>query len=168
MDIILNFLDINNIFFSIWGYDMSYLEFFGTLLNILSVWLIARKNILSWPVGNVAVILFGILFYQVQLYSDLLEQVFFFITGFYGWWIWIVYSKTKDEKKGQIIYSNTRIYYISCSSHHFSYRIIRIRYGKYSYLVPYSLSSSGNLRVFGCLYHNHEFRSNIFNGAQEN
>jgi len=68
---------------------MSYLEFFGTVLNILSVWLVTRKNIWTWPVGIVAVVLFGILFYQIQLYSDLIEQGYFLLTGFYGWWLWL-------------------------------------------------------------------------------
>lgn len=84
-------LSIDNVFFTFLGYRMSYLEFFGTVLNILSVWLVVRKNIWTWPVGIVAVILFGILFYQIQLYSDLIEQVYYLVTGFYGWWIWLRY-----------------------------------------------------------------------------
>ncbi len=79
---------IDHIFFTLFGYSMSYIEFVGTILNILSVWLVTRKSVWNWPVGNVAVILFGILFYQIQLYSDLVEQIYFLITGFYGWWVW--------------------------------------------------------------------------------
>lgn len=93
---LLSFFDINNVFFTFMNYPMSYLEFFGTILNILSVWLITRKNIWSWPIGIVAVILFGILFYQIQLYSDLVEQGYFLVTGFYGWWLW-----HKEMKKGE-------------------------------------------------------------------
>jgi len=68
---------------------MSYLEFVGTLLNLWSVWLVTRNNILTWPVGNIGVIFFAVLFYQIRLYSDLIEQVYFLITGFYGWWAWL-------------------------------------------------------------------------------
>jgi nicotinamide mononucleotide transporter len=79
---------VETVFVTLFGYPMSYLELAGTVFNLWSVWLVARKNILTWPVGVVGVILFAILFYQIQLYSDLVEQVYFLVTGFYGWWIW--------------------------------------------------------------------------------
>jgi nicotinamide mononucleotide transporter len=79
---------------------MSYLEFFGTLLNILCVYLVAKKNIWSWPIGIVATILFGILFYQIQLYSDFFEQIYFLVTGFWGWWLWLrMKDQTKEKNK---------------------------------------------------------------------
>jgi len=59
------------LFFTVLGYPMSYIEFFGTLFNFWSVWLVVRKSIWTWPVGTIGAVLFGILFYQVQLYSDL-------------------------------------------------------------------------------------------------
>ena len=90
-----NFFDINNIFFTIYGYPMSYLEFFGTLLNIWCVWLVAKKNIWNWPIGIIATVLFLVLFYQIRLYADFFEQIYFLITGFLGWWIWK--GGTKEE-----------------------------------------------------------------------
>jgi nicotinamide mononucleotide transporter len=80
---------VNAIFFTVLGYPMSYIEFVGTVLNIVSVWLVIRKNIWTWPVGIIAVMLFAVLFYQIQLYSDCIEQLYFFVTGFYGWRVWI-------------------------------------------------------------------------------
>jgi len=97
MDALLKFLDINTVFFSVFGYPMSYLEFTGTCLNLLSVWLVTRNNIWTWPIGNVAVVLFGVLFYQIQLYSDFIEQIYFLITGMYGWWIWARHSASDSE-----------------------------------------------------------------------
>lgn len=85
----ITFLDVNNIFFTILGYPMSYLEFFGVLFNLWSVWLVTRNNVLTWPVGIVAVVLFGVLFLQIRLYSDFVEQIYYLITGFYGWWQWL-------------------------------------------------------------------------------
>jgi nicotinamide mononucleotide transporter len=78
----------DEVFFTVLGYDMSYLEFFGTLLNLASVLLVVRRSILTWPIGIAAVVLFGVLFYQIELYSDVVEQVYFFGSGFYGWWVW--------------------------------------------------------------------------------
>ncbi|OGZ97209.1 MAG: hypothetical protein A3I44_02100 [Candidatus Sungbacteria bacterium RIFCSPLOWO2_02_FULL_51_17] len=84
----LGFFDINNTFFMVFEYQMSYIEFFGTILTIWSVWLTAKARILSWPIGIIGVVLYMFLFYQIQLYSDLFEQVYFLITGFWGWWVW--------------------------------------------------------------------------------
>lgn len=81
-------LNINNTFFTIWGYPMSYIEFFGTIFNIWCVWLVAKNNIWTWPVGIVGIVLFGFLFYQINLYSDLFEQAYYLVTSFYGWYIW--------------------------------------------------------------------------------
>lgn len=92
----LDLLNINTIFFTIWDYPMSYLEFFGTILNIACVWLVARKNILTWPIGIIAVILFGILFYQIQLYSDVIEQGYYLVTGFWGWFLWYKLRQSKN------------------------------------------------------------------------
>ncbi|MCP4695159.1 MAG: nicotinamide mononucleotide transporter, partial [Desulfobacterales bacterium] len=37
---------------------MSYIELVGTVFYLLSVWLIARRNMLTWPTGIISVILF--------------------------------------------------------------------------------------------------------------
>jgi nicotinamide mononucleotide transporter len=98
MDNLLTLFNVNTTFFTIIGYPMSYIEFFGTLLNILAVYLVARNNIWNWLVGSVAAVLFGILFFQIQLYSDFFEQIYYFITGFVGWWLW----KKKDKESKTI------------------------------------------------------------------
>jgi len=100
------FFDINNTFFTLLGYPMSYLEFFGTLLNIISVYLVAKNKIWTWPIGNIAVVLFAILFFQIQLYSDFFEQIYFFITGFYGWWVWA--KRGKDTEKEMPVSHNSK------------------------------------------------------------
>jgi nicotinamide mononucleotide transporter len=96
---ILGYLDINRTLFTLFGYQMSYLEFAGSILNLLSVWLVVRNNIWTWPIGNVAVILYALLFYQIRLYSDFVEQIYFLITGFYGWWVWFYYRRPDKKTK---------------------------------------------------------------------
>lgn len=97
----LSFFSIDNVFFSVLGYPMSYLEFFGTILNIASVWLVARKHILNWPVGIVAVVLYGALFFQIRLYSDFAEQIYYLVSGFYGWWVWARVGKDGNDDSGE-------------------------------------------------------------------
>jgi nicotinamide mononucleotide transporter len=55
---------------------------------LLSVWLITRRNILTWPVGIASVLLYLLLFYQIRLYADTLEQVYYLAASAYGWWFW--------------------------------------------------------------------------------
>ena len=73
---------------TIGGYAMTHLEFWGTVLYLWSVWLVGRGTIWTWPIGNVAVVLYAVLFWRIRLYADLAEQVYFFVAGFYGWWAW--------------------------------------------------------------------------------
>lgn len=84
----MNLLSIDTIAFTLLGYSMSYIELVGTVLYLWSVWLIARRNILTWPVGIVSVFLYMILFYQIQLYSDVIEQIYYLGASVYGWWLW--------------------------------------------------------------------------------
>ena len=63
----LSFFDINNIAFTILGYQISWLELAGTIFNLVCVILAARRKISNWWVGLVGVVLFMILFYQIQL-----------------------------------------------------------------------------------------------------
>ncbi len=97
-----SFFDINNIFFTIWGYEMSYLEFFGTIAGGVAVWLAAKANIWSWPIGLINVTLFFFLFFQVQLYPDMFLQVFFFVTNLMGWWRWSHPKLVEADKKNEL------------------------------------------------------------------
>ena len=90
-----NPLSVDTVFFTVLGYPMSYLEFVGTVLYLWSVWLIARRHVLTWPVGIVSVLLYMALFYQIRLYSDALEQIYYLVACAYGWWFW---SRSRPEK----------------------------------------------------------------------
>lgn len=107
------FLSVNNIFFTVIGYPMSYIEFFGTLLNIWCVYLVAKNKTLNWPIGIAATILFGFLFFQINLYADFLEQIYFLLTGFWGWWAWSTGRKSKKEEKPILTLSSpSRVWWI--------------------------------------------------------
>ena len=94
----MNFFDINHIFFTVLGYPMSYLEFFGLISGIVAVVLSSMANIWSWPIGIINVTLSFFLFYQVQLYPDMFLQVFFFVTNVMGWWRW-THPRPEEEDR---------------------------------------------------------------------
>ncbi|MDM8542610.1 nicotinamide riboside transporter PnuC [Desulfococcaceae bacterium HSG9] len=104
METPLSYFSVNRIFFTVLDYQMSYLEFVGTIFYLWSVWLIAQKKMLTWPIGIIAVILFGILFYQIQLYSDTIEQFYYLGASIYGWLFW-----KKDQKSTESAEIDVRI-----------------------------------------------------------
>ncbi|MBE8986934.1 nicotinamide riboside transporter PnuC [Nostoc sp. LEGE 12450] len=84
---------------------MSYIELLGTVFYLWSAWLISQRKILTWPVGIVSVLLYMALFYQIRLYSDMLEQIYYLVVSIYGWWRW---SIPDSGKVLQIRYSPPR------------------------------------------------------------
>ncbi|HSH05913.1 MAG TPA: nicotinamide riboside transporter PnuC [Anaerolineae bacterium] len=105
---ILDLFSVNTIFFTIFDYPMSYIEFIGTILYLWSVWLISKNNILTWPVGIISVILYMLLFYQIRLYSDAAEQIYYLGASIYGWWAWDKSQKAAEADKLNIRLSQPR------------------------------------------------------------
>jgi nicotinamide mononucleotide transporter len=85
---VLKYFDVQTIAFELLGYPMSWIELVGTILYLWSVVLIARRKMLTWPVGLVADLLYAALFWQIHLYSDSIEQTYYIFASVYGWWNW--------------------------------------------------------------------------------
>ncbi len=102
------FFNVNTIAFTVLGYPMSYIELFGTLFNVWSVWLVVKGRIATWPIGIVGVLLFLALFYQIQLYADTLEQVYYLGASVYGWWMWSRLTEPSGAKPTALRYSSQR------------------------------------------------------------
>lgn len=89
------------------GYPISYVELIGTVFGFISVYLASRGNIFTWSAGIVNEFFLFLLFYQIQLYPDMLLQVFFFVMTLYGWYHWGKKSNTPTitclSVKGRII-----------------------------------------------------------------
>lgn len=88
MEFIKQLIDINSQLLDVFGYSLSYVEFIGTSFGLLSVWLAAKANVHTWSTGIINVLAFFAIYYQVQLYSDMLLQVFFLILSVWGLWKW--------------------------------------------------------------------------------
>lgn len=95
----MDIFSINNTLFTVLGYQMSYIEFVATVTSLICIWLCVKRHVLNWPIGIFSVALFLILFWQIHLYSDVIEQSFYVITGFYGWLVW---DRTKTAGTQQI------------------------------------------------------------------
>lgn len=88
MQSITQIFSTTTIAFSILQYDVSYIELIGTLAGLLSVWWATRNNIFTWYIGFVNVLAFLLIFFQVQLYADMLLQVFYLFATAYGLYKW--------------------------------------------------------------------------------
>lgn len=66
----------------------STLELAANALAALAIFLAGRNSIHSWPAGIAGCALFGVLFYQTNLYADVALQIFFIGTNIIGFWKW--------------------------------------------------------------------------------
>ncbi|HVJ03898.1 MAG TPA: nicotinamide riboside transporter PnuC [Sphingomonas sp.] len=73
---------------------MSWIETVAALLGLANVALVVRRSMWNYPFGLVMVALYGFVFFEAKLYSDMLLQVFFFAVQLYGWWNW---SRSRAE-----------------------------------------------------------------------
>lgn len=64
------------------------LELAANIFTVACIFLAGRNSIHTWWTGLIGCVLFGIMFYNVQLYADATLQVFFFVTGLIGWMLW--------------------------------------------------------------------------------
>ncbi len=104
--------DINTILFEALGYRMSLLELLAALTGLTAVWLAARSNILTWLFALINAVLFFILFYQVNLYSAMALQVFFFCNAVYGWYNWRQ-SDSGDKKPVTVLIHKQRVIWLA-------------------------------------------------------
>lgn len=104
MNFLMHLFEIENIAFEILGYPISYVELIGTMFGLISVYFATRANILTWSTGIVNEVFLFILFFQVQLYADMLLQVYFFVVTLYGWYQWN--TKTSGNRISETNFRN--------------------------------------------------------------
>jgi len=76
---------------------MSLLEIIANIFNLISVFLANRNSVHTWWIGIIGGVLYGVMFYEVKLYADVILQGFFILTNFYGWWAWLRGGDAREE-----------------------------------------------------------------------
>ncbi|MCC6815927.1 MAG: nicotinamide mononucleotide transporter [Saprospiraceae bacterium] len=107
----MHFFSIKSLFFTFLDYPVSYIEFIATCSGIVAVYLAAKSNILTWPIGLINISLSFIVFWQVHLYSDVFLQIYFFAISVYGWYNWQIEKKTEIPIKKMNL--KKKVYYLS-------------------------------------------------------
>jgi len=83
---IFNFL--SGTLITIWGYELSYLEFVAVIASLIGVALGITGRRITWPWWAISSILYGILFLQWELFASAALQVVFIIAALFGWFGW--------------------------------------------------------------------------------
>jgi nicotinamide mononucleotide transporter len=86
MPSIYNFLSGN--LATIFGYDLSYLEFFAVITSFIGVALGITGKRITWPWWAISSALYGILFIQWELFASAALQIIFIIAAVMGWFGW--------------------------------------------------------------------------------
>ena len=85
----MDFLNLSSTFVTIWGYELSFLELLATIFGILNVYMLAKIKVSNYFWGILNVILSFFIFFQIQMYSDMLLQVYYLAMNIFGWWAWL-------------------------------------------------------------------------------
>ena len=86
MPSIFNFF--SDVLVTIWGYELSYLEFIAVLASFIGVALGITGKRITWPWWAISSVLYGILFIQWELYASAALQIVFIVAAVIGWFGW--------------------------------------------------------------------------------
>ncbi|MCC7368623.1 MAG: nicotinamide mononucleotide transporter [Chloroflexi bacterium] len=73
-------------------------ELLAFVTGAWTVWLAARNNVWNWPIGVANSALFVVLFFGARLYFDMSLNVFYVLSGLWGWWAWTYGGAGRTEK----------------------------------------------------------------------
>ena len=79
---------MSSIFLTIWGYELSYLELIALMASFIGVALGITGKRITWPWWALSSVLYGILFFQWELYASAALQIVFIIAAIAGWFGW--------------------------------------------------------------------------------
>ena len=79
---------VSSIFFTAWGYEVSYLEFIAALTSFIGVGLGITGKRITWPWWALSSALYGVFFLQYDLYASAELQLVFIAAAVAGWFGW--------------------------------------------------------------------------------
>ena len=77
---------------------MNWLELLASILGVISVWFVVKRNIWAFPIGIVMVVLYFFIFYQAKYYGDMVLQVVFVVMQAQGWYEWSRGDRANDDR----------------------------------------------------------------------
>ena len=77
---------------------MNTVEIFGLCAGTISIALLIKQNIWTWPVGIAYTLASLYIFFAAKLYADFALHVFFLLMSFYGWYYWLQGNSRLDSE----------------------------------------------------------------------
>ena len=74
----------------------NWLENLGILTSLICIWLNTKQNVWGWFWAIISSGIYGIIFYQARLFSDMGLQGVFILLSIYGWYAWQFGSREKS------------------------------------------------------------------------
>ncbi|MEI6405725.1 MAG: nicotinamide riboside transporter PnuC [Actinomycetes bacterium] len=74
--------------FTVWGYEMTYLELVAVITSAIGVWLGTTGKKITWPWWALSSALYGWLFWDYELYASAALQLVFIAAAVWGWFGW--------------------------------------------------------------------------------
>ena len=74
--------------FTAWGYEVSILEFIAATTSLVGVYLGTTGKRITWPWWILSSSLYGVFFYQADLFASAMLQIIFIGAAIYGWFGW--------------------------------------------------------------------------------
>jgi nicotinamide mononucleotide transporter len=79
---------MSSIFFTAWGYEVSYLEFIAAIASFIGVGLGITGKRITWPWWALSSVLYGVFFLQYDLFASAALQLIFIAAAIAGWFGW--------------------------------------------------------------------------------
>jgi nicotinamide mononucleotide transporter len=79
---------MSSIFFTAWGYEVSYLEFIASIASFIGVGLGITGKRITWPWWGISSALYLVLFIEWDLLASALLQIVFIAAAIMGWFGW--------------------------------------------------------------------------------
>ena len=79
---------MSSIFFTAWGYEVSYLEFIAAIASFIGVGLGITGKRITWQWWALSSALYGLFFLQFDLYASAALQLVFIAAAIAGWFGW--------------------------------------------------------------------------------
>jgi nicotinamide mononucleotide transporter len=79
----------------------NWMEIAGVITTLVGIWLTTKRSMLCWPVILVSDVIYLVVFFRAQLFSDALLQIFFLVFTFYGWAHW--WRGVRDEGEVRVV-----------------------------------------------------------------
>ena len=76
------------VLFTVWGYDVTVIEFASVILAFLAIALGIRGTRWAWPLYFLSSLLYGWLFVEFDLFASAAMQLIFMGAAIWGWFSW--------------------------------------------------------------------------------